>query len=91
MTETAAADAVRYETDGPVARITLNRPDKLNAINGQVHDGILSALAPAAVAANKHLVNQVYEDAGFLRPGPPRTSAQAGQGVEPPSVRESGL
>jgi enoyl-CoA hydratase len=48
MTETAAADAVRYETDGPVARITLNRPDKLNAINGQVHDGILSALARAA-------------------------------------------
>jgi enoyl-CoA hydratase len=48
MTETATADAVRYETDGAVARITLNRPDKLNAINGQVHDGILSGLARAA-------------------------------------------
>jgi enoyl-CoA hydratase len=47
MTETATADAVRYETDGPVARITLNRPGKLNAINGQVHDGILSTLARA--------------------------------------------
>ena len=35
MTETAAADAVRYEADGPVARIALNRPGKLNAINGQ--------------------------------------------------------
>jgi enoyl-CoA hydratase/carnithine racemase len=48
MSETTAADAVRYVADGPVARITLNRPDKLNAINGQVHDGILAALARAA-------------------------------------------
>jgi enoyl-CoA hydratase len=47
MTETAGTAAVRYESDGPVARITLNRPDKLNAINGQLHDAVLAALARA--------------------------------------------
>jgi enoyl-CoA hydratase len=48
MTEAAVPEVVRYETDGPVARITLNRPDQLNAINGQVHDGMLAALSRAA-------------------------------------------
>jgi len=47
MTHATTADAVRYETDGPVARITLNRPDKLNAINGRLHDALLAALARA--------------------------------------------
>jgi enoyl-CoA hydratase/carnithine racemase len=41
------AEPVRYQADGPVARITLNRPEALNAINGVMHRGILAALARA--------------------------------------------
>jgi enoyl-CoA hydratase/carnithine racemase len=43
----AAAQPILYRVDGAVARITLNRPRVLNAINGQVHRGLLAALARA--------------------------------------------
>jgi enoyl-CoA hydratase len=33
-------DAVVYETRGPAAWITINRPEKLNALNGAVLDGL---------------------------------------------------
>jgi enoyl-CoA hydratase len=33
--------ALRYELDGHIARITLNRPEKLNAIDDQMHDELL--------------------------------------------------
>ena len=36
--------AVRYESDGRVARITLSRPDKLNALNQQLMDDLHAAL-----------------------------------------------
>jgi len=40
--------AVLYRRAGSVARITLNRPQALNAINGAMHRGILQALDRAA-------------------------------------------
>lgn len=40
----AAAPPVHYERDGAVARITLNRPDKLNAFNDQMVRDLAAAL-----------------------------------------------
>jgi 2-(1,2-epoxy-1,2-dihydrophenyl)acetyl-CoA isomerase len=38
------SDAVLYEIRGPAAWITLNRPEKLNALNGAVLEGLHAAL-----------------------------------------------
>ncbi len=40
-------NAVLYATDGPLAFITLNRPERLNAINGALIAGLTSAVAQA--------------------------------------------
>ena len=40
-------DIVLYETDGKVGYVTLNRPDKLNAISPPLRDGAMAALRKA--------------------------------------------
>ena len=41
------SDVVLYEARGPAAWITLNRPEKLNALNGAVVDGLFAAMRSA--------------------------------------------
>ena len=39
-------DAVRYELDGHVATITYNRPEALNAVNGEMRVGLNDGVRP---------------------------------------------
>jgi enoyl-CoA hydratase len=40
----SASPALTVEDRGPVRVLTLNRPDKLNAMSSELHDGLLTAL-----------------------------------------------
>jgi enoyl-CoA hydratase/carnithine racemase len=44
LKERQVADPVEYAVEDGVATITLNRPDKLNALNGEMYAGLLAAL-----------------------------------------------
>jgi enoyl-CoA hydratase len=53
---------VRYETEGRIARITLNRPDRLNAIDMQLPDALADAVARADADDGIHVI--VLQGAG---------------------------
>src|SRR5438045_8191648 len=40
-----AYETIDFKADGPVARITLNRPDRLNSFTAQMHGELRDALA----------------------------------------------
>ncbi len=40
-------DAILYEADGPVAVITLNRPERLNAMDAAMLDALMQAVTQA--------------------------------------------
>ena len=42
------SDIIKYETDGPVARITLYRPDSMNAFTSELCADLLEALETAS-------------------------------------------
>ena len=46
---------ILYEVNERVATVTLNRPEKLNAITPQLQDGLLAALGDAASDPNVHV------------------------------------
>ena len=49
------ADTVLYERDGRIAMVTLNRPEKLNAITSQLQTELLDALDEAAADPGIHV------------------------------------
>ena len=46
----AEYESIIFELDGPVARITLNRPDRLNSFTAAMHEELKSAIDEAAAA-----------------------------------------
>src|SRR5438105_12681776 len=40
-----AYETIDFKADGPIARITLNRPDRLNSFTIQMHEEVRDALA----------------------------------------------
>ena len=40
-----AYETIQFEPDGPIARITLNRPDRLNSFTAAMHGELREALA----------------------------------------------
>jgi len=49
-------DTILYEEDGPTAIITLNRPDKLNSFNVQMHTDLADALSKVESGAARSLL-----------------------------------
>ncbi len=60
-----AYEAIRYETDGPVATITLNRPEKLNAFTSQMGVEIARAIHEADADDAVRAVILTGEGRGF--------------------------
>ncbi|HWJ38557.1 MAG TPA: enoyl-CoA hydratase-related protein, partial [Sphingomicrobium sp.] len=40
-----AYETIDFKADGPIARITLNRPDRLNSFTAKMHEELRDALA----------------------------------------------
>jgi 2-(1,2-epoxy-1,2-dihydrophenyl)acetyl-CoA isomerase len=75
MTET-----VRYEVAGPVATITLNRPDRLNAMTAELLEGVLDRLEQAAADEAVRVVVLTGAGRGFCAGGDLGETAGFGSG-----------
>ena len=51
-----AGDVVLYAVSDGIARITLNRPDRLNASNGDMSRGLTTAFSKAAADPDVHVI-----------------------------------
>ncbi|MDT0633961.1 2-(1,2-epoxy-1,2-dihydrophenyl)acetyl-CoA isomerase PaaG [Spectribacter hydrogenoxidans] len=59
------SDVVLLDIDGPVARITLNRPEKLNSFNVELHEALASALSTVASDENLRVLLLTGAGRGF--------------------------
>ena len=60
--EHAVYETIRYEVDGPVATLTLNRPERLNAVTNRMQDELRQIMT--AVERNSAVVGVVLTGAG---------------------------
>ena len=62
-------EAIIFTTDGPIATIKLNRPDKLNAFGGPMREEILDALTTIAADEGIRVLVVTGEGRGFSAGG----------------------
>ncbi len=89
--------SISYEVDGRVATITLNRPERMNAIDGRMPSELADAVARANADNGVHVIVVTGAGAGFCagydlveyaeRPGV-RPGSQLGSGTQPPGETE---
>ena len=84
----STADVVRYEVRDRVATITLNRPEKLNAMNGELLAGTLQAIEDAAANDDVRALILTGEGRGFCAGGDLSATGTLGDG---PAVRRTGV
>jgi 2-(1,2-epoxy-1,2-dihydrophenyl)acetyl-CoA isomerase len=88
------SDTVQVEIDNAVALVTLNRPDRLNALNGEIMDAFLAAILGVAGNARVGAVIVTGAGRGFCAGGDTKDGGQRrADGVPPPVelVRGAGL
>ena len=73
-------ETIRYELDGGVLTLTLNRPDRLNAFNNTMMHEMIAALDAADADAAAALEHAWVRKA---RPPPETPAANGGGGDEP--------
>ena len=80
-------EAIRYETDGPILTVTLNRPDKLNAYTAQMGAELADAFRRADADDDIRAVILTGEGRGFcagadISAGAGSFDAQSGEGAK---------
>jgi 2-(1,2-epoxy-1,2-dihydrophenyl)acetyl-CoA isomerase len=88
------SDTVEVEIDKGVALVTLNRPDRLNALNGEIMDAFLAAVQRVADDAAVGVVIVTGAGRGFCAGGDTKDGGQRrAEGAPPPVelVRGAGL
>ncbi len=80
---------IQYSVAGRVARLTLNRPDRLNSFNGEMHAEVRDALARSAVDGARVLVLTgagrgfcAGQDLGDRQVAPDGARADLGESIE---------
>jgi enoyl-CoA hydratase len=93
-----ASTTVLVEQLGPVRRLTLNRPEKLNAINGEMYQAIFASVDDAVADPATRVViiagaGRAFTAGADTKPAPPpepSASAPSGRPPRPPVAYEEG-
>lgn len=89
MTDPMRYQSIRYDVAGPVARLTLNRPERLNSLNAAMHAELRDALGRVAADGARVLVLTgagrgfcAGQDLGERQPAPDGARADLGESIE---------
>jgi enoyl-CoA hydratase/carnithine racemase len=71
-------ETIRFEAQGPVAQVTLNRPERLNALNLRMSDDILDAIGRVRRDPELRVLVLTGEGRAFCAGGDVRTPSEVG-------------